>query len=71
MIWLLSLRVQWEDFTAAELSSFLRVLDVEEANHELQIRERYQLLSDRLREAMMTATGALLMKNEGEAQNSD
>jgi len=36
----------------AELSSFLRVLDREEAQHELQIRERYQLMNKRLLETM-------------------
>ncbi len=36
----------------AELSSFLKVLDREEKNHEMQIRERYQLLNERLRETM-------------------
>jgi hypothetical protein len=44
--------IPWEDFTMAELSSFLRVLDREEANHELQIRERYQLLNRRLLQSM-------------------
>ena len=36
----------------AELSSFLKVLEREEKNHEMQIRERYQLLNERLRETM-------------------
>ena len=44
--------MQWEEFTVAELSSFLKVLDREEKNHEMQIRERYQLLNERLRETM-------------------
>lgn len=37
----------------AELSSFLRVLDREEAHHEEQIRRRYQLWNDRLRQAVL------------------
>lgn len=36
----------------AELSSFLRVLDREEAHHELEIRRRYELLGRQLRHAM-------------------
>ncbi|EFX69209.1 hypothetical protein DAPPUDRAFT_113881 [Daphnia pulex] len=44
--------IPWEEFTVAELSSFLKVLEREEKNHEMQIRERYQLLNERLRETM-------------------
>lgn len=45
---------KWEEFTAAELCNFLKVLDREEANHEMQIRERYLQLRRRLRETMQT-----------------
>lgn len=48
----ITLTLQWEEFTVAELSSFLKVLEREEKNHEMQIRERYQLLNERLRETM-------------------
>ncbi len=42
----------------AELSSFLKVLEREEKNHEMQIRERYQLLNERLRETMQLSNPA-------------
>lgn len=44
--------VQWEDFTLAELSSFLRVLDREEAHHELEIRKKYQRMNQCLVESL-------------------
>lgn len=50
--------LQWEEFTVAELSSFLKVLEREEKNHEMQIRERYQLLNERLRETMQLSNPA-------------
>lgn len=51
--------IPWTDFTVAELSSFLRVLEREEANHELQIRERYQLMNKRLLESMQQSDPSL------------
>ena len=42
----------------AELSSFHKVLEREEKNHEMQIRERYQLLNERLRETMQLSNPA-------------
>jgi len=44
--------IPWEDFTLAELSSFLRVLDREEAHHELEIRKKYQRMNQCLVESL-------------------
>lgn len=41
-----SLGRQWEEFSLAELTSFLRVLEREEAAHERHIREKYRQMRD-------------------------
>lgn len=49
------MKFQWEDFTVAELMSFMRVLEREEQHHEMQIRDRYKMQKERLHEAMLIA----------------
>lgn len=50
--------VDWEDFALPELQNFLKILDLEEEEYLSQLRLKYQLVRDKIHEAMASFSNA-------------